>query len=114
MEQDLVSLKCQPYGDDTPPLTPEQTATYLPLIAPQWKVIRGKKLRRGFQWRNFLRSMLFVNAMAYLAEQEDHHPDMTIKYSTVVVELSTHSVGGLSKNDFIMAAKIDRLAAEGP
>ena len=110
MEQDLVRLKCQPCRSDTPPFTADETATYLPLISAEWQVVDGKRLRRTFLRRNFLRAMLFVNALAYLAEQEDHHPDMTINYNAVLVELSTHSVGGLSRNDFIMAAKIDRLA----
>ena len=79
-------------------------------------MVEGKKLRRTFRWRNFLRSMFFVNALAYLAEQEGHHPDMTISYDLVVVELTTHAIGGLSRNDFILAAKIDEMAlpeAEG-
>lgn len=112
MEHDLARLKCEPYSGDTPPFTSEEVSTYLALVSTEWRVVRGKRLRRRFRWRNFLRAMLFVNALAYLAEQEDHHPDMTINYNVVVVELSTHSVGGLSRNDFIMAAKIDQLASE--
>ncbi len=112
MEQDLVRLKCQPCREGMPPFTADETAGYLPLLSSEWKAVRGKKLRKPFGWKNFLRAMLFVNAIAYLAEQEDHHPDMTISYDTVVVELSTHSVGGLSRNDFIMAAKIDQLASK--
>ena len=53
--------------------------------------------------------MFFVNALAYLAEQENHHPDLTVSYKRVTVELTTHDVGGLSLNDFIVAAKIDKL-----
>lgn len=112
MEKELVRLKCEPCREGTPPFTSEETSTYLSRISRGWKVVRGKKLRRRFHWRNFLRSMLFVNAMAYLAEHEDHHPDMTISYDVVLVELTTHSIGGLSRNDFIMAAKIDQLASE--
>ena len=110
MEQALTQQRCEPCRSDTPPFTPEQTAGYLPLISPEWQLVEGKKLRRTFRWRNFLRSMLFVNALAYLAEQEGHHPDMTIKYDLVVVELTTHAIGGLSRNDFILAAKIDEMA----
>ncbi len=114
MEQDLSQTQCQPCREGTPPLTAEEIAAYLPLVSFEWKVLRGKKLRRTFRWKNFLRSMLFVNAIAYLAEQEDHHPDMAISYNVVLVELTTHSVGGLSRNDFIMAAKIDRLTTQQP
>ena len=112
MEQNLTQQKCEPCRSDTPPFTPEQTAGYLPLISSEWQVVEQKKLRRTFRWRNFLRAMLFVNALAYLAEQEDHHPDMTISYNLVVVELTTHAIEGLSRNDFIMAAKIDDLAPQ--
>jgi 4a-hydroxytetrahydrobiopterin dehydratase len=110
MEQDLTLIRCEPCLGDTPPLTSDQVVTYLPLILPEWQVIQGKKLSRTFRWRDFSRSMLFVNALAYLAEQEDHHPDMTINYNRVVVELTTHAIGGLSRNDFILAAKIDKMA----
>ena len=111
MEQDLVRLKCQSYSSDTPPLTADEAITYLPLISAEWQVVDGERLRRQFEWRNFLRAMLFVNALAYLAEQEDHHPDMTITYNVVLVDLFTHSIGGLSRNDFIMAAKIDQMVS---
>ncbi len=110
MEQNLVSLKCQPCREGTPPFTADEIAGYVPFISSEWRVVDDKRLSRQFRWRNFLRSMLFVNALAYLAEQEDHHPDMSISYNVVMVELTTHVIGGLSRNDFIMAAKIDQLA----
>ncbi|MSQ22617.1 MAG: 4a-hydroxytetrahydrobiopterin dehydratase [Dehalococcoidia bacterium] len=110
VEQDLVNLKCQPCREGTPPFTDDEISGYLPFISSEWRVVDGKRLSRQFGRRNFLRAMLFVNALAYLAEQQNHHPDMTINYNIVIVELSTHSVGGLSRNDFIMAAKIDQLA----
>lgn len=81
----------------------------MPLVSQRWETVDGNRLRREFVWRNFLRSMFFVNAVAYLAEQEGHHPDMTISYNRVTVEMTTHNIGGLSRNDFIMAAKIDKL-----
>ena len=112
MQKDLTKLKCQPCRGDTPTLTPEEVARHLPSISQEWKVIDGKMLRKEFSWRNFLRSMFFVNAVAYLAEQEGHHPDITISYNRVTVELITHIIGGLSNNDFIMAAKIDRLVED--
>ena len=113
MKQDLTQLTCEPCRGGTPPLTAEETAAYLPLISPTWEVVDDVKLRKTFQWKNFPRSMLFANGIAYLAEQEDHHPDITISYKTMTVELTTHAIGGLSRNDFIVAAKIDRLAGQG-
>jgi len=93
-------------------LAPEEVAQHMPSVSQEWEVVDGDKLRREFRWRNFLRSMFFVNAVAYLAEQEGHHPDMTISYNRVTVELITHVIGGLSRNDFIMAAKIDKLVED--
>ena len=109
MQQDLTQFKCEACNGDTPTLTPEEVARHLPSVSQEWDVVEGKMLRREFRWRNFLRSMFFVNAVAYIAEQEGHHPDMTISYNRVTVELITHIIGGLSRNDFIMAAKIDKM-----
>lgn len=110
MTQPLTQLKCEPCRGDTPPFTPEQIALYLPHVSSEWRLVEDAKLQRTFKWRSFLRSMLFVNAVAYLAEQEGHHPDMLINFTRVTVELTTHAIHGLSRNDFIMAAKIDQMA----
>ncbi|MBI4340350.1 MAG: 4a-hydroxytetrahydrobiopterin dehydratase [Chloroflexi bacterium] len=112
MTQELAQLKCQPCRGDTPPFTSEQTAEYTPRISREWQVVQGLKLRRTFKWRSFLRAMSFVNAVAYLAEQEGHHPDLAISYNRVTVELTTHAIHGLSRNDFIMAAKIDLMVPQ--
>jgi 4a-hydroxytetrahydrobiopterin dehydratase len=71
----------------------------------------GKEIRRTFAFENYYGSMAFVNAVAWIAHAEDHHPDMAVGYNKVTVAFSTHSVGGLSENDFICAAKIDALGA---
>lgn len=78
-------------------------------LDPVWRVEEGKKLSRTFLFKNFRELMIFINAVADLAEQEQHHPDIHAFYNKVVIELWTHAVGGLSENDFIMAAKIDGL-----
>ena len=111
---DLTRLSCEPCRGDTPPLTPQEAAQYLPLISSKWEVVDNLKLRRTFAHRNFLRARFFVNAVAYLAEQEDHHPDITVSYSRVTLELTTHAIHGLSRNDFIVAAKVDALTAPRP
>jgi 4a-hydroxytetrahydrobiopterin dehydratase len=71
----------------------------------------GKEICRTFAFENYYGTMAFVNAVAWIAHAEDHHPDMTVGYNKVTVAFSTHSVGGLSENDFICAAKIDALGA---
>ncbi len=115
MAQELTRMKSRLYPRNTPPLDAQQIAQYTPAISPEWEVT-DNKLRRLFTWDSFKEAMFFVNALAYLAEQENHHPDLTVSYKRVTVELTTHDVGGLSLNDFIVAAKIDKLlesSAEG-
>jgi 4a-hydroxytetrahydrobiopterin dehydratase len=69
----------------------------------------GRRITRTFTFADFKETVLFVRAVAKIAEREGHHPDMHVSYGKVRVELWTHAVGGLSKNDFILAAKIDRI-----
>ena len=109
MAQDLTRMKCRIYPENTPPLDAAQIARHTPAISQEWQVADNDKLRRLFAWGSFKEAMFFVNAVAYLAEQENHHPDLTVSYKRVAVELTTHDVGGLSLNDFILAAKIDKL-----
>ena len=69
------------------------------------------RLRRTFTFKDYYRTMSFVNALAHVANAEDHHPDLSVHYDRCVVRFSTHDVGGLSENDFICAAKADALYA---
>ncbi|HEX3357192.1 MAG TPA: 4a-hydroxytetrahydrobiopterin dehydratase, partial [Tepidisphaeraceae bacterium] len=69
----------------------------------------GDEIRRAFEFKDFYQTMAFVNAVAYIANQQNHHPDMEVGYNKLAIRFSTHSVGGLSMNDFICAAKIDGL-----
>jgi 4a-hydroxytetrahydrobiopterin dehydratase len=72
----------------------------------------GKAVRRQFKLKDFKEAIAFVNAVAEVADAEDHHPDIFISYRQVTFTLSTHAIGGLSENDFILAAKIDKLHGE--
>lgn len=96
----------QPKTGDLP-LSPEETKKLIPDI-PQWTLV-DKTIQREFSFKDFRQSMDFVNKVADLAEKQNHHPDIFISYSKVKIVLSTHKVGGLSRNDFILAAKIDLL-----
>ncbi|HEX8524923.1 MAG TPA: 4a-hydroxytetrahydrobiopterin dehydratase [Tepidisphaeraceae bacterium] len=78
--------------------------------APHWTV-EGKTLTRSFKFDNYYETMSFVVAVAMLAHREDHHPEMHVGYNKLTISYSTHSVGGLSENDFICAAKINGLMA---
>ncbi len=69
----------------------------------------GKQIQREFHFKNYYQTIAFVNALAWIAHREDHHPDLGVHYNKCSVRFSTHSVGGLSENDFICAAKLDAL-----
>jgi 4a-hydroxytetrahydrobiopterin dehydratase len=75
-----------------------------------WQLIEGgKALKREWKFKNFYHTMSFVNAIAHIANNEDHHPDLEVGYGYCRVRYSTHAIGGLSENDFICAAKVDAL-----
>ncbi len=104
---DLVQKKCVPCEGGVPKLKPEEIQKFLQEISG-WK-LDGEKIKKNFQFKNFLKAMEFVNQMAEVAEQEGHHPDFTVHYNQVEVIIWTHAIGGLSENDFILAAKIDSI-----
>lgn len=79
-------------------------------VSAEWKVVDGKKIHREFRFKNFVEALAFANNVGAIAEEEGHHPDLFVSYGKVGVELWTHAIGGLSENDFILAAKIDLLA----
>lgn len=82
-------------------------------VHSDWKLgDNGLSISRFFEFKAYSRTMSFVNAVAFVATNEGHHPQMTVNYGNCLVDYSTHAIGGLSDNDFICAAKIDRLAEE--
>jgi 4a-hydroxytetrahydrobiopterin dehydratase len=108
MADDLTQKHCVPCEGGTLPFPPNAIAEYMPKV-PLWKSVEDKNIAREFEFKDFKEAMVFVNKVAEIANAEDHHPDMYIFYNKVRLELSTHAIGGLSENDFIMAAKIDRI-----
>jgi 4a-hydroxytetrahydrobiopterin dehydratase len=105
----LSEKHCVPCEGGVQPLSKSTILNYKLKINKAWKVVDGKKLQREFKFKSFVQTMGFVNQVALIAQAEDHHPDMQISYSHVVIELWTHSSQGLTENDFILAAKIDQL-----
>ncbi|MEO6170142.1 MAG: 4a-hydroxytetrahydrobiopterin dehydratase [Lysobacter sp.] len=89
---------------------PEAQVRELHRHIPDWAVVEdGRALSRTFEFDDYYRTMAFVNALAFIAHREDHHPDLGVHYNRCVVRFSTHDVGGLSENDFICAAKAQAL-----
>lgn len=107
---ELTEKKCKPCEGGMPPLTEEEVKQYRKEVNTKWEVVEGgKKIRREFVFKDFMEAMKFVNKVAVVAEADDHHPDIHIHYRRVILELWTHAIGGLSENDFIIAAKIDAI-----
>ena len=107
MKDDLRARSCEPCHAGTPKLGADEIAK-LALHVPVWSAA-GERLKRTFVFHDFADAMRFVNKMAAVAEAEQHHPDFAVHYREVAVTIWTHAVGGLSENDFILAAKIDAL-----
>ena len=103
----LVEQKCVPCEGKSATLPEAEIQKHLKEL-DGW-VRFGKSIGKQFTFRTFTMAMNFVNAVADIAEKEGHHPDMTISYNKVSIELVTHAIGGLSLNDFILASKIDTI-----
>ncbi len=105
---ELAERKCAACRGDTPTLSAETVAEHVARI-PGWQVKEGS-VERTFQFTNFKEALEFFNTVAQIAEEEDHHPDMSItKWRNVSLAFTSHAAGGLTENDFIMAAKINQL-----
>lgn len=105
---DLTHQKCVPCEGGTKPMTMDEAKPYLEEVK-DWEVADAKKIRRKFKFKDFKEALAFVNRVGAIAEEEGHHPDIELEWGKVKVELSTHAIGGLSVNDFILAAKIDKI-----
>ena len=108
MSEPLAARRCRPCEGGTPPLTPAEAARLLTQVSGEWALVdEAHAIRREFRFRDFYRTMSFVNAVAHIANIEDHHPDLEVGYNRCRVTYTTHAVRGLSDNDFVCAAKVD-------
>jgi 4a-hydroxytetrahydrobiopterin dehydratase len=108
----LAEKRCIPCEGGVPALDRAAADALRSQLHPRWKISDdAKQLQAEFGFRNYFRVLAFVNAAAYVAIQEDHHPDIDLGYNRCTIRWWTHAVNGLSENDFICAAKIDQLAA---
>jgi 4a-hydroxytetrahydrobiopterin dehydratase len=108
-KMDLSSKRCIPCEGGIPPLTETEVAEYMKHISADWKVIVVNRLSREFFFVSYRQTIEFINKVAAIAEEEGHHPVMHVYFGRAVLELWTHSINGLSENDFILASKIDKL-----
>ena len=105
----LLDKKCKPCEGGILPLTPEEFQPMLQEISG-WNVVENKHIEKEYTFKNFKEGIAFIDKIATIAESEGHHPDISLYgYKKVKIILSTHAIGGLSENDFILAAKIDAI-----
>jgi 4a-hydroxytetrahydrobiopterin dehydratase len=108
---ELASEHCEACEPGTPPVSEEESAQ-LAARVPAWQREGNQRLRREFRFPNFRDAFGFVARVALVAESEGHHPDIELGWGRARFDLTTHAASGLTRNDFVMAAKIDRLAGE--
>jgi 4a-hydroxytetrahydrobiopterin dehydratase len=109
----LVQMKCVACRADSPSATESDLSEWLPQL-PEWKIVERvevRNLERIFKFKNFVQALAFTNRVGELAEEEGHHPDILTQWGKVTIWWSTHKIKDLHRNDFIMAAKTDRLYA---
>ena len=110
MSEQLADKFCVPCRGGVPPLKGKELQRFHDQV-PEWKVVKGHHLQREFRFPDFKQALDFVNRVGAVAEEQGHHPDILLAWGKAEVTLWTHKVDGLTESDFIMAAKIDRLAA---
>jgi 4a-hydroxytetrahydrobiopterin dehydratase len=104
---ELAAQKCKPCEGGIEPLTAEKASVFLKQLEG-WQ-LKDKQISKTYTFKNYYQTMAFVNALAWVSHREDHHPDITVGYNRCDVVYMTHAIDGLSENDFICAAKIDKL-----
>ena len=106
----LNERRCKPCEGKTTPLTLEEAQALLKELNVRWRLNEdATTIEAGFDFKNYYQTTAFVNAVAWIAHTEDHHPDISFSYRHCDIRYSTHAISGLSDNDFICAAKIDAL-----
>jgi 4a-hydroxytetrahydrobiopterin dehydratase len=105
---DLASKTCTPCRGGVPPLAGEELDALAKQV-PEWKVVDGHHISRGFKFPDFVQALAFVNKVGAIAEEQGHHPDILLSWGKVEVTTWTHKINGLTESDFILAAKIDKI-----
>ena len=107
----LTQENCIPYESNIPPMSEEDMGQLMPEI-PEWNIVvvdDVPRLKRQFEFKNFVEALEFTNAIGEIAEEQGHHPVITLTWGKATVEWWTHNIKGLHRNDFIMAAKTDAI-----
>lgn len=111
---ELAQKKCVPCQGGTPPLPSDAIAALLGQLGDGWQVRQDHHLEKTFAFPDFISALAFVNQVGEIAENEGHHPDIYLAWGKAGFKIWTHKIDGLTESDFILAAKIERLARERP
>lgn len=106
---DLATKRCAPCTESTPRVSPEEVKRLIAGLPGYSADLLVGSISKAYEFADFYETIAFVNAIAFIANREDHHPDLAVSYNRCSVTYSTHAIGGLSENDFICAAKIEAL-----
>jgi len=106
---DLAEKSCVACHGGVPPLPSDEAATLLAQVNG-WEIVNNHHLVKSLRFKNFAEALAFVNRVGAIAEEQNHHPDISLAWGKVVIEIWTHKINGLTESDFIFAAKVDRLA----
>ena len=113
MSDDLSEKRCLPCEGGVEALTPETVKKQVAALQGAWQVnADSTEISRKFEFQNYYHTMAFVNAIAWLAHHENHHPDLEVCYGHCLIRYSTHAIKGLSLNDFICASKVMRIYSQ--
>jgi 4a-hydroxytetrahydrobiopterin dehydratase len=109
MESELAKEKCVPCRGGVPPLKGEALAPLIKQLGEEWRVVEEHHLEREFRFPDFAKALAFTNSIGAIAEAEGHHPDIYLAWGKVRVTIWTHKIDGLTRSDFVLAAKLDRV-----
>lgn len=107
--EELAKRQCTACRPDTPRLRGSPLAAIARSLGHEWELVGEERLRKSFRFPDFARALAFIDKVGAVAERESHHPDLHLSWGRATVEIWTHAIGGLSENDFILAAKIEAL-----
>ena len=112
MQMKLDQQQCDPCQSGLGLLSEADVSEHLKVVDATWQLAAdGLSISRDYRFKNFAKTMFFINALAHLADQQGHHPDVSFGYNTARVSFTTHEAGGLTRNDFVCAQAVDRLTA---
>lgn len=112
MNTSLADETCEPCRGGVAPLGGAELAQLTRELGDNWRVLAERKLERRFEFADFAQALAFANAIGALADAQGHHPDLLVRWGSLTVTLWTHTIDGLARADFVLAAKIERLAHE--